>query len=123
MSPSSGDFPRARRILLADSTSSYPGVSAELRRRGYTVTAETDRAAVPRTLARESVISVLMESAGDPTADATFLLRILESDARISVLIVGRKLDANAVTHFLHKGAALCITDSVDPLGLVYRRG
>jgi HD-GYP domain-containing protein (c-di-GMP phosphodiesterase class II) len=115
VSPSKRATPRTRTVLLTDGNSLNPGGAAELRRRGYAVTMEPDRTSLLRLLAAHRAVAVAMRSSGDLTADTTFLLRVLEADPRVSVLIVGEELDAGAVTHFLHNGAATCITEHLHP--------
>lgn len=114
MNASGTSLPRSRRVMLVDALSQNLGASAELRRRGYAVTPEGDRCAVLRLLATQTAVAVVMNSSGDVTADTTFLLRILEIDPRVSILVDGARLDAAAVTHFVHRGAATCIIARLD---------
>jgi HD-GYP domain-containing protein (c-di-GMP phosphodiesterase class II) len=102
---------QAKRVLLVGAGQALQELAAELLARGLGVAAATERDAVMRSLAEQRASAAVLPFTGDRVADTTLLLRAVEADPRLAVILFGGAPTAEDVAHFLRLGAAACLEE------------
>jgi response regulator RpfG family c-di-GMP phosphodiesterase len=107
-------------VLLVGGAPVLARLGVELRARGLGVVEVTERDSVMRTLAEHRVSAAVLPFTGDRVPDTTLLLRAIEADPRLAVVLFGGSQTADDVAHFLRLGAAACLEEGA-PIAAVAR--
>ncbi|NOT08474.1 MAG: HD domain-containing protein [Gemmatimonadales bacterium] len=100
---------RGRSVLLVGDLPEPGQLTIGLTRHGLLAATLADRDDLIHTIGEYWVGAILLGRSFDLTADTTLILRALESDPRIALVVVGEGQDARDVAHFSRHGVSACL--------------
>jgi HD-GYP domain-containing protein (c-di-GMP phosphodiesterase class II) len=110
--------PPEKTVLLVGTGSALQGLAAELVARGLRVAGVNERDSVMRALAEHRAGAAVLPFTGDRVADTTLLLRAIEAEPRLAVILFGGSQTADDVAHFLRLGAVACLEEKSAPAAI-----